>query len=64
MEFEFKVFAEWAFYGLVGYSSWEIKESIKLLNTQVATILAKMEWHERELIRHDHRIRELEIVNN
>lgn len=63
----FQIFVEWVFYGIVGGSCvygvailWHLKNSIDNLNLQVATIIEKSNWFQKELDRLDGRVTKLE----
>lgn len=57
----------WAFQGLVAGgiiyaagSLTKMRESVESLNKSIATIIEKMEWHQKEIENHDSRITSLE----
>lgn len=63
----FQIFVEWVFYGIVGGASVygvailaHLKNSIDNLNLQVATIIEKSNWFQKELDRLDGRVSRLE----
>ncbi len=63
----FSQFVNWAFYGLLAFvavdimrSIREVKDSIAILNTQVAVVIAQTETHKEVLDKHDERIHSLE----
>lgn len=64
---DFTMFVEWGFYGIISLSVMigvkilsQLKNSINSLNIQVARILEKSSWHEKELMRHEGRLTKLE----
>jgi len=66
-KFQFPDFIVWAFCGLIsgcavyiasGFN--RLNDSVKGLHETLARLLEKMEWHERELNKHEDRISELE----
>lgn len=68
---DYKELVSWAFQGLLAMGSMlivqalkDIKISVMLLNERVATVIEKTSWHEKELEKHDGRIRQLEVPNN
>lgn len=63
----FQIFVEWVFYGIVGGACVygvailsHLKTSIDNLNLQVATIIEKSNWFQKELDRLDGRVTKLE----
>ncbi len=70
MEVEFGKFVEWGFMavltGGVAFSTkflGKISKSVSDLNTQIAVILERMNWHQREIESHGSRISKLENTN-
>jgi hypothetical protein len=64
---DFNKFVEWAFLAIIGGSvAWasrflgKISCSISELNSKIATVLERSEWHGRELKDHSKRIDRLE----
>lgn len=65
---EWPQFLDWAFQGIVagaiviGVSVLrELRDSVSDLNENVAVVIEKTAQHERQLEKHDERIRELEV---
>jgi hypothetical protein len=42
------------------YVLWDMKKSVELLNTSVATVIERSVWQEKQLNLHEDRIRDLE----
>lgn len=45
------------------YVLWDMKKSVELLNTSVATVIERSVWQEKQLNLHEDRIRDLEKEN-
>lgn len=54
---------DWMLMGLLTaavYVLWDMKKSVELLNTSVATVIERSVWQEKQLNLHEDRIRDLE----
>lgn len=64
---EFPAFVYWAFLSILSGAAilttkflFDMKENIGSLNSKMAVILEKITYHEKEIQRHEDRIKELE----
>lgn len=49
-----------AVFGFIGREARKIRQSVTTLNENIAVILTRLEYHEREIERHENRINDLE----
>lgn len=68
---DFKTFAAWIFYALLGFLAYrgvstldDVSESINKLNQNVAVVISNMEWHKGILDDHEVRLNKMEDNNN
>lgn len=65
---EFGKFIEWAFYGIVGFSSMyavsvlsSLKNSVSELNGKIGIIIEKTAWHEKWLEKHENELYQMRV---